>query len=299
MDAGHQPSDRQNDCPFCGSASAEPILFDCVRCRSCGLRYSPAFVRGGQPARSGETRTAVWMDSQARLNEERLNEIESVLGRKGRLLDVGCGFGFFLKQAAERGWNAEGTEIYEPAIRQARDEYHLQIHTGSLSELNLAPESYDAVTLWNVLDVLPDPLGDMQIMRRVLKPGGWIWIRVNNDLFHYPAYRLGRTRFLARLELKPGVLHSLGVTPRALRGFLNRCGFDEVRLRNAPLTAGDPSQTGGKLGAGFVALAKKNLSTFWQALAVLSGGKILLGSTLLCRARKPDAKPAYSLVSKF
>ena len=286
MDARTQPSARQNTCPFCGSVSMKPVLFDCVRCRSCGLRYSPAFVRDGQPARSGETRNAVWMESQARLNEERLDEIESVLGRKGRLLDVGCGFGFFLKQAAGRGWTVEGIEIYEPAIRQARDEFHLQVHIRPLSELNLTSESYDAVTLWNVLDVLPDPCRDMQKILSLLKPGGWIWIRVNNDLFHYPAYRLGRTRLLSRLGLKPGVLHSLGVTPHALRGFLDRCGFEEVRMKNAPLTSGDPSQTGGQLGAGFVALAKKVLSIFWQGLAVLSGGKILLGCTLLCRAGK-------------
>ena len=286
MDAGRPTSDLPNACPFCGSASATPLRFGGVRCRSCGLRYNPAFVRNGQPARSGETRVAVWMDSQARLNENRLDEIEAVLGRKGRLLDVGCGFGFFLKQAADRGWTVEGTEIYEPAIRQARDEFHLQVHGRPLGELDLAPESYDVVTLWNVLDVLPDPRGYLRIILRLLKPGGWVWIRVNNDLFHYPAYRLGRTWLLSRLGLKPGVLHSLGVTPRALRRFLAEGGFDPVQLRNASLTSGDPSQTGGRLGAGFVTLAKKTLSILWQIPAMLSGGRILLGSTLACRARK-------------
>ena len=275
-------------CPFCDSKETRRLTADWVRCASCGLAFPETPMPPRDLSLSDEDRPAVWMDSQETIYRRSLDTIERKLGRKGRLLDIGCGHGFFMKLALSRGWQAEGIEVSAPAVRQARDVFKLTVYDKPLEFLGLAPESYDLVTLWRVLDLLPEPRKELERINRVMKPGGLVWLRVNNFSFHYPAFRLGETALCRKFNIKPGVIHRFGIHSRSLKTVLSRTGFEAIRMQNSPLTSGDPYGSGGKPGALLVIPVKKLMYGIWQFLAFATFGKLLLASSLIARARKPE-----------
>lgn len=91
--------------------------------------------------------------------------------KPGRLLDVGCGGGAFLAGMAKRGWNCTGVEFDEDAVTAAR-KHGLTVHHGSLEEQRFSANSFDGITLSNVIEHLPDPAGTFAELRRILAPGG-------------------------------------------------------------------------------------------------------------------------------
>ena len=94
----------------------------------------------------------------------------------GRLLDVGCAAGFFLDEARRSGWDVAGVDVSEWARRQAGDRFGLEV----LDSLEAAAEhwrgSFDTVTLFQVLEHMPDPRSALQLVRTQLKPGGLLVI---------------------------------------------------------------------------------------------------------------------------
>lgn len=91
----------------------------------------------------------------------------------GRLLDVGCGSGGFLAwmEAFDVGWRLRGIDLSEVACDRARLS-GLACTSGTLESHAFEPESFDVVTLWNVLEHLHDPVATIQEISRILRPGG-------------------------------------------------------------------------------------------------------------------------------
>ncbi len=112
---------------------------------------------------------------------DRVTRLEEILGRKGRLLDIGSGPGFFLKFAAENGWDVKGIEPSRQAAEFASG-MGLDI-TNEFFSGETAPQlgKFDAVTMTNMLEHVPDPIGLVQLASSALRPGGAICITVPND----------------------------------------------------------------------------------------------------------------------
>jgi 2-polyprenyl-3-methyl-5-hydroxy-6-metoxy-1,4-benzoquinol methylase len=102
-------------------------------------------------------------------------------GAPGRSrLDVGCGKGQFVRAAVRNGWDAWGVELDEGACRYARTVLGLSsVLHGSLDHPEL-PEAFDVVTLWDVIEHVPDPLGLLRQVERRLSHGGLVAIRTAN-----------------------------------------------------------------------------------------------------------------------
>ncbi|MFN0074145.1 MAG: class I SAM-dependent methyltransferase, partial [Chloroflexota bacterium] len=82
----------------------------------------------------------------------------------GRVLDVGCHIGLFLEIAQDAGWDSWGVEPSRWAADRARAR-GLQVIHGALEDAELAHESFDAVTMWDVIEHLTDPLGALEHCR--------------------------------------------------------------------------------------------------------------------------------------
>ena len=112
-----------------------------------------------------------------RLDRERGRErrCKEVLKRsvvKGRILDIGCATGIFLSGMQRHGWDCYGVEPSEYAANYAKMRFGLKVFHGYLEDMDYPDDYFDVVTLWDVLEHIPDPGRALDIIHRVLKPDG-------------------------------------------------------------------------------------------------------------------------------
>ena len=101
--------------------------------------------------------------------------------RRGRLLDVGCGSGLFLRRMRSLGWSVSGVDSDPEAVRAARSTLgNDEVHLGSVEKLELADTSFEAITMSHVVEHLPDPAEALRACRRLLVPGGWLVLATPN-----------------------------------------------------------------------------------------------------------------------
>ncbi len=171
--------------------------YDIIACEACGFRhvlplptdaelraaYSESYYRDEKPnyvARARED--AEW---QRMAWEDRLSLFEDLLerdvSRPLSVLDIGCGPGWFLKCASERGWKTQGVEPSHQAAEHARS-LGLNIAC-AMFDGDTAPkvEHADVVHLNNILEHVADPAGLLRLAAGRVWPGGLICVGVPND----------------------------------------------------------------------------------------------------------------------
>jgi ubiquinone/menaquinone biosynthesis C-methylase UbiE len=143
----------------------------------------------------------------------------------GRVLDVGAGYGFFLEAAEKAGYQAEGMEISEHAVEQARRRIQGQVVQQGAEEPFPFPEGdFVAVTLLDVIEHLRDYGAALASCRRVLKPGGKLFVITLN------AHSLARPLLGKRWAWYQDPTHIHMFTPRMLREGLVRAGLEVETL---------------------------------------------------------------------
>lgn len=96
-----------------------------------------------------------------------------------RALDVGCAAGYFLDVLAEAGWSVRGVEPSASAARVAAERHGEAILHGTLADLG-PQERFDLITLWDVLEHLPDPVAALRQARARLAPGGTLLVETQD-----------------------------------------------------------------------------------------------------------------------
>jgi len=110
-----------------------------------------------------------------------LARVEKLRGAKaGRLLDVGCGKGWFLETARERGWQVEGVELCHEVAERTMERVGVQVRTGSIFDVELPSETFDLVTMYDVIEHLETPIEALRICHRILKRGGVLALSTPN-----------------------------------------------------------------------------------------------------------------------
>lgn len=177
-------------CPNCEQDPVRPVFTIAagnrvVECAGCKLQFAEVYPEYDNA--DAEIYDYGYFEEAIARNAPRekvfarlLDEIEGVLGGKGRLLDVGAGEGTLLKVAAERGWHAEGTELSSAMVAYVRDELGLTMHQGILEDMALPPTSFDAIVLNHVLEHVKNPGTTLVKIRELLKPSGVVRIEVPN-----------------------------------------------------------------------------------------------------------------------
>lgn len=283
-------------CPVCASVAVravrvptEPAL---VRCAACRLLFPPVATADPPRARLSESERRL----EERVAERRTPHFEKLLraaGAPGRLLDVGAGVGALVRLAGERGWEAVGIDV-DPAVVAYARARGLDVRLGELAKLELPAERFDLVTLCNVVDFVPDPVAVLAECRRVLVPGGRIFLRTPNVPWQLQGARM--TRLLAAVGLRRlvdgrgrwlAIFHRSNFGAHTLRIALVRAGFEDVELANSAPTTGDPYLGLGHAGETALRLGKRAVFAAVEAAALASGGRWLLGPSIEAWARKP------------
>jgi len=186
---------NSSPCPLCGGVKYRLYLplayaladqsYDLVRCRGCGLvrveplpsveqvrgLYHEAYFRRDF---SCGVRKGTYLESEA-MRVEEYREILTALRKlrpSGRLLEVGCAAGSFLKYAERSGYAVAGVDISEWAAAMARDQFGIPVQAGRLMEVGYPDANFDVVFCGDLLEHEPDPVGFIKEVRRVLKTGG-------------------------------------------------------------------------------------------------------------------------------
>jgi SAM-dependent methyltransferase len=181
-------------CPICRDTRRQAVVnqngLAVTRCLNCGQRfvwpvpsdsvlagiYDRGYYRGGHGS-VGFSDYAALTTARRRMFARHLDRVEGLV-RPGRLLDVGCATGDFLKVAAERGWDAVGVDP-SPAREQALAA-GARLVGRTIDDADIAPHSLDLITFWDVLEHLPDPVASLRRARQLLTPGGLVAATVPN-----------------------------------------------------------------------------------------------------------------------
>jgi len=176
-------------CPLCRCNLFRPVFEPIKKCRGCGLSFvNPlADFRGENETQEYFLNEYLPLQLANRENclAERRAHIAAIKARF-RLpphpdhLDVGCAMGSMLQEAKAAGWNPVGVETSEFAARYAAENTSCRVHAGTLEKAAFQSGSFDVVTLMDVIEHVPDPLGLAREIHRILRPGGVLFIVTPN-----------------------------------------------------------------------------------------------------------------------
>lgn len=237
---------QHEHCPLCASPHHPSTLFDVrtitsyhvSRCSCCGFVftlprptaeelnafYTSSYFKRPTAGELGYENYRHAAEPNARRMWTELNAYHNFgeLSPK-RLLDVGCATGGFMVEARAVGWECRGLELSEDAADVARREFGLDVVRGDLQSMSFGEERFGLVTMWHVLEHMIDPINSLEWVRRLIVPGGYLFIELPN--WNSMGRVIKRDRWS---QLKPPE-HINFFTQRSLRYAAQQCGFQVVR----------------------------------------------------------------------
>jgi len=150
----------------------------------------------------------------------------SAFKKNGRILDVGCGDGYFLKHMKDKGWETYGVEPGEVASKYAKDVLKVNVFKGELKEARFPNKYFDVITLFEVLEHLHNPSANLCEIGRILKEDGLLVITVPN--FTGFASKIFKERRIA-IDAPRHLYHFSQIT---LGKILEKMEFKVLRIRH-------------------------------------------------------------------
>ena len=243
--------ERPESCPLCGNREFTLVFhardtlhqmdgdWGVVRCTDCGLMhtsprpnretisryYPPDYQPFSAPL---EPTTLTWWKKMLKpVSRRLLDPKEQVLPKgtpPGKALEVGCGSGRLLAELAALGWDVVGLEPSQATVDGIRAQTDLEVIHGAIDSAEFGNESFDLVAAIMVLEHLRDPLGDLEKLRRWLRPGGHLMGSVPNCASW--EFRYFGPEWYA-LQVPTHLFH---YTPDTLTAMLERAGFHRITI---------------------------------------------------------------------
>lgn len=199
-----------------------------VRCKKCGLvyvnpRFKSSIIVGGYTQAIDHDYIS---QEKARLDtfKKCLSTLNLYTGNRGRLLDVGAAAGYFVKVAQDDGWKAEGIEPSRWMSKYADRKLGVKVQPGVIGDYKFKPESFDAVTYWDVLEHVPNPLADLKKTGKLLRKGGTL-------IVNYPDFDSLPAKIFKRKWWFILSIHLWYFTPQTITKLLNKAGFKVIKIQ--------------------------------------------------------------------
>jgi 2-polyprenyl-6-hydroxyphenyl methylase/3-demethylubiquinone-9 3-methyltransferase len=252
-------SGAPDGCKICGSdrvaslyhVEREDESFDILTCQSCGMHFIDYLDPQSSPDEIGraadraaavdsniESHVAGHLEANAQRQRQNVETLERHV-KGGAILDVGSGGGGFLHAVKDRFERAVGLELDPKYIAYSRAS-GLEIVTRPLEDdyWDAMIGQFDAITLWDVIEHVNDPLLISSRIKRLLKPGGVLLMDTpNRDGLFYKSgemvAKLTRGRNLSTMGLQYSsspFCHKQIFGKRHMRDMLSRSGFTDIRI---------------------------------------------------------------------
>lgn len=234
-------------CEVCGSAdiikkfSGQDIkdALDLLCCKDCGLAFlSPEPKDETQEDKYWDNtkQKEIYTDNKIEVNfekdfQKKLKLIKSV-SEKGKLLDIGCGTGQFLRVARKEGWDVYGLDISAEASRIAGEKYSIRVFVGKPEEFKTDGMMFDCITLWDAIEHFKNPGASLKAISALMLSGGILVLRTPND----SALLRKIARFFAAFGIKSFLKyvyyspHYFYFNPNTLKKILKKTGFKVEKL---------------------------------------------------------------------
>ncbi len=227
------------ECVICKSNKPQFIFkakgFDFVRCKKCGLIYTNPRLAEEKVEKfyKGQKSIDIWadvltsplqMEYDRKKFDLRLQWLEKYTD-KGKILDIGCSVGHFLKIAKDRGWDSYGLELNERAVKYAKEKFGITKIKKEILEKAGYPKNYfSAAGLWGVLEHILHPDRVLKELHKVLKPGGVVVISIPN------AGSLAARILRERTSCFNGMVHLWFFNPKTIKHLLEKNGYKIIEM---------------------------------------------------------------------
>jgi 2-polyprenyl-3-methyl-5-hydroxy-6-metoxy-1,4-benzoquinol methylase len=197
-----------------------------VECRSCGIVYmNPRPDHLAVQDAYGDVEDVRYVEEEegrVATFSESLDHVRR-FAPSGRLLDVGCHVGTFIELAEDAGFEVAGVEPSRWAAKRAESRVRGPVHVGVVEDAPLPEGAYDLVTMWDVIEHLPDPASTLRAVHSALRPGGVFAVTTMDVEALFP-------RVAGRFWPWYMQMHLVYFSRRTLGELLRSCGFDVVEV---------------------------------------------------------------------
>ncbi len=230
IEAQRFPRSEEVACPLCGEKKHSrkiEVKFGMIamvaECPTCRLVFQT-------PRPSPEASRAYmnwrWRSSDPYVADKRiqmdramrqLSFVKTLIEKPSKLLDFGAGAGSFVRTALDNGWTAIGVELSDSARLRAKQVYDVELME------SVPHDTYDVVTMWDVIEHLREPVSVLRVIRDHLTPGGVVFLETAN----YENW----TRLAARDQWGLYLFdHQFYFSPYSLQRMLTEARYAEFRV---------------------------------------------------------------------
>lgn len=277
-------------CTVCGDSNNKVIFeefdIDILRCQNCEHVFSSydtdQFYDGYFGDQVGSEEQFWWNEAHEKMYADFCNRF--IVGKSGKLLDVGCGLGYFVRKISSfPNWQAFGYEISKAAVQFAQNKLGLDnIFCGKVEGSNFPKNYFDIITLWDVIEHIPNPDPLLSYLSSILKDDGILFIHTPNVQIQLPKARI--TKFLRGMNPRVHYLeardHVNIYSMNTIGIVLCRNGLNKIRFIHL-----HPIQSFSGSRNPLLKFAKNGLFYFSKILFTIAFGKINLDNLFIVASK--------------
>ncbi|MDA9120882.1 class I SAM-dependent methyltransferase [Flavobacteriales bacterium] len=222
------PKGEHKNCLVCKDSELKPLAgfekHHLTKCGSCGFVFCKPIPTPDElnEVYEGYGRNDYLSDLTIQAYERVLDSFEPYR-KTNKLIDVGCGIGYFLEVAKKRGWEVYGTEFTEEAVKIC-EEKGAKMELGVLNPSNYEADSFDVVCSFEVIEHINNPLEELSSFNQILRKGGLVYCTTPN-FNAVERFQLGTSwNVLTYPE------HLSYYTPKTLKGVFKETGFKTKKV---------------------------------------------------------------------
>ncbi|GJQ48165.1 MAG: hypothetical protein HKUEN01_05510 [Candidatus Kuenenia stuttgartiensis] len=249
-------------CPVCGNSSKFKIIgkpkiispkakllfkdemYQVLMCKNCRFYFvSPQNLTNVEMSKLYDETyftemTKWWAKKRDKDRKNRLDKLQRFINQKRiRFLDIGCGEGYVLIEAADRGWEVHGIDVFDNRMQSAKRQ-DIKFYKGDIYNVQFPDNHFDCIYMDSVLEHLFYPVNYLKELNRILKVGGLIYCGVPNEDclvndFKKLFYTLsGKGDISARIKPFMQPYHVSGFTKKSLQIAAMKSDFQIVHIKN-------------------------------------------------------------------
>lgn len=298
----------QKNCPLCQSKKVFPIKtelndfatdkhqevrdFDntwiqLLQCEDCSFAFSKEIPSSpGWFSKRYDIEFDVQAEEENPMKNHMLiyffNMLEEYGRTSGKFLDIGCFAGITLSFAQKKGYQVEGIEVNPTMAKHAKDVVGHKVFMGEFLDFPCNKNTFDVITMVDVLEHLLTPREVLQRCFEIQKPGGHILIKVPNLRGQYIKQKMKNVLGICSLGIFAGFAHINQFSPLALEKVLTSVGYEPLECRVSPIEVWGNKGLKYRLFNSIRTLGYH----FLRAIHILTG--INMGTSIVYLAKKPE-----------